>query len=95
VKIILNKWQFFPLNFFVRAVDDPQLIVDFLSIYRDPEFDIEKELIQLVYYANLSYYDVNMMSFKVRRFWMEEVQRILQEKSKNAAEATLRGMGAF
>jgi len=83
------------LNFFVRAVDDPQLIVDFLSIYRDPEFDIEKELIQLVYYANLSYYDVNMMSFKVRRFWMEEVQRILQEKSKNAAEANLRGMGAF
>jgi len=83
------------LNFFVRAVDDPQLIVDFLSIYKDPEFDIEREIIQLVYHANLSYYDVNMMTFKVRRFWMEEVQRILQEKSKNAAEANLRGMGAF
>ena len=83
------------MNFFVRAVDDPQLIVDFLSIYKDPEFDIEREIIQLVYHANLSYYDVNMMTFKVRRFWMEEVQRILQEKSKNAAEANLRGMGAF
>jgi len=93
VKIILNKWQFFPLNFFARAVDDPQLIVDFLSIYRDPEFDIEKELIQLVYYANLSYYDVNMMSFKVRRFWMEEIQRIIQEKNKNAGEMNLHGMG--
>ena len=83
------------MNFFVRAVDDPQLIVDFLSIYKDPEFDIEREIIQLVYHANLSYYDVNMMTFKIRRFWMEEVQRILQEKSKNAAEANLRGMGAF
>jgi len=95
VKIILNKWRYFLLNFFVRAVDDPQLIVDFLSIYKDPEFDIEREIIQLVYHANLSYYDVNMMSSKIRRFWMEEVQRILQEKSKNAAEANLRGMGAF
>ena len=83
------------MNFFVRAVDDPQLIVDFLSIYKDPEFDIEREIIQLVYHANLSYYDVNMMSSKIRRFWMEEVQRVLQEKSKNAAEANLRGMGAF
>ena len=83
------------MNFFVRAVDDPQLIVDFLSIYKDPEFDIEREIIQLVYHANLSYYDVNMMSSKIRRFWMEEVQRISQEKSKNAAEANLRGMGAF
>ncbi len=95
MKIILNKWRYFLLNFFVRAVDDPQLIVDFLSIYKDPEFDIEREIIQLVYHANLSYYDVNMMSSKIRRFWMEEVQRILQEKSKNAAEANLRGMGAF
>ena len=83
------------MNFFVQAVDDPQLIVDFLSVYRDPEFDIEKELVQLVYYANLSYYDVNMMTFKIRRFWMEEIQRIIQEKSKNSGEMNLHGMGMF
>jgi hypothetical protein len=95
VKTILSKWRYFPLNFFVQAVDDPQLIVDFLSIYKDPELDIEREIIQLVYHANLSYYDVNMMSSKIRRFWMEEIQRILQEKSKNATETSLHGMGAF
>ena len=95
MKTTLSRWRYFPSNFFAQAVDNPQLIVDFLSIYKDPEFDIEKELVQLVYYANLSYYDVNMMTFKIRRFWMEEIQRIIQEKSRNSGEMTSRGMGLF
>jgi len=83
------------LTFFARAVEDPQLVVDFLSVYRDPELDIERELVQLVYYGDLTYYDVNMMTFKVRRFWLEEIQRIIQEKLKASSEASMRGMGMF
>lgn len=89
----MSKWRYFLSSFFVQATDNPQLIVDFLSIYRDPELDIERELIQLVYYANLTYYDVNMMTFRIRRFWMEEIQRILQEKAKEASEMNMYGMG--
>ncbi len=90
-----NRWRYFLSTFFVRAVDDPQLVVDFLSLYRDPELDIERELIQLVHYGDLTYYDVNMMTFKTRRFWLEEIQRMIQEKNKASAEVSMRGMGMF
>jgi len=33
------------------------------------------------------------MTFRIRRFWMEEIQRILQEKAKEASEMNMYGMG--
>jgi hypothetical protein len=41
--------------------------------------------VQLVYFGNLSYYDVNMMTFKIRQFWLEEIHKILTEKARSLA----------
>lgn len=70
------------MNFFVQALEDPQLIVDFLSIYRHPSEDIEREVLQLVYYCKLSYIDTKFMSYFIRQFWLEEIKKILEKEAQ-------------
>lgn len=54
------------------------MIVDLLSIYREPDIDIEKELIQLVYYGKLSYIDVNLMTYPIRQMWLTELKKMIE-----------------
>ena len=54
------------------------MIVDLLSIYKDPEIDIEKELIQLIYYGKLSYLDVHLMTYSIRQLWLSEIKKIIE-----------------
>lgn len=63
------------------------MIVDLLSIYREPEIDIEKELIQLVYYGKLSYIDVNFMTYPIRQMWLTELKKMIE------AEYNTNGLG--
>lgn len=74
------------MNFFVRANDNPQIIVDFLSCYNSPEDDIEKELVQLVYYGKLSYIDTHFMTFYTRQFWLKEIKNIIEVTANNTME---------
>jgi hypothetical protein len=61
--------------------------VDLLSIYREPDIDIEKELIQLVYYGKLSYIDVNLMTYPIRQMWLTELKKMIE------AEYNTNGLG--
>lgn len=63
------------------------MIVDLLSIYREPDIDIEKELIQLVYYGKLSYIDVNLMTYPIRQMWLAELKKMIE------AEYNTNGLG--
>jgi hypothetical protein len=63
------------------------MIVDLLSIYREPDIDIEKELIQLVYYGKLSYIDVNLMTYPIRQMWLTELKKMIE------AEYNTNGLG--
>ena len=81
----LNRHRFFHLNFFAQAAENPQLIVDFLSIYREPEIDIEEEQLQLVYYGHLSYEDTLLMTFFTRRFWIKRIEEILESEKNRSS----------
>lgn len=59
------------------------MMVDLLSIYREPELDIEKELIQLTYYGKLSYLDTNLMTYPIRQLWLSEIKKIIETTYNN------------
>lgn len=63
-------------------MENPQKIVDILTIYNDPEIDIERELVQLSYFGHVSYFDLQFMSYKIRQFWIEEIKKYITEEKK-------------
>ncbi len=63
------------MNFFVQAVEDPNLIVNTLSVYSNITDDIEQELFDLCYYTKISYIDASLMSFIKRRFWIKAINK--------------------
>ncbi len=80
----LNKHLFLHLNFFALAVDNPNIIVNYLSLYSDIEESIERELVQLVYLGKLSLIDASLMNFNQRRFWIKEISEINKKQSASA-----------
>ncbi len=69
------------MNFFVLAIDNPDIIVNFLSYYYKITESIDKELVQLTYYGHLSFIDACLMNFYQRRFWIKEISNIIEKQN--------------
>ncbi|OQA44994.1 MAG: hypothetical protein BWY47_02140 [Bacteroidetes bacterium ADurb.Bin302] len=57
------------------------MMTDLLSVYRNPSIDIEKELVQLVYYGKVNYSDTYLMSYNARQIWFNEIKSILESQA--------------
>jgi hypothetical protein len=56
------------------------------------EKQIEQELVQLVYFAHLSYLDCLFMNYNTRQIWFKEVDTIIKKQNGNG-EVSLANMG--
>jgi hypothetical protein len=63
------------MNFFVRAVEDPNLIVNALSVYSNITESVDHEIFDICYYAKQSFFDVSLMNFLQRRFWIKAINK--------------------
>ena len=63
------------MNFFVRAVEDPNLIVNALSVYTNITDSIDQEIFDICYYAKQGFFDVSLMNFFQRRFWIKAINK--------------------
>ena len=58
--------------------------MNFLSIYSSYE-QIDREVLQLVYYCKLSYIDCQYMTHFQRQWWLKEISTILENEAKAKA----------
>lgn len=63
------------MNFFVQAVEDPNLIVNVLSVYANITDSVDHEIFDICYYAKQSFVDVSLMNFIQRRFWIKTLNK--------------------
>lgn len=68
------------MNFFAQASQNPQILIDFLSIYNTrtaiAENTIEDEQFDLVYLGHLTYTDTCLMTYFKRVYWLKKIKKM-------------------
>lgn len=89
---------FFAENFFALAYQEPQILIDFLSIYNTrysiAENTIEDEQFDLVYLGHLSYTDTCLMTYFKRRYWLQKLKKITMAQNGNQTGDLMAMLGA-
>ena len=59
-------------------MEDPNLIVNMLSVYNKITECIEQEIFDICYYTKVGFLDASLMSFLNRRFWLKSINKKLE-----------------